>query len=686
MIAFALASERMRFLVAAGAALSGFLLVSAANLDHVPATVPLGLGLLLALSVWRPPAALVITAVLLPLSWWITRTADLLPLRLAEAIVLAVLSGSCLRLAWSRLREAAEPPALPAGVGPAAVTVLAVAAASAIVDLAPAQAGLYGTWLLVTDTVSQIASDYLYGTIAVAPGLADAARLGEGVALLLIVVVWSRRQANLPRRLAVASLAGGAGAALVNLSVGADAILATDQPATMLLRELAGGRITLHSSMANLGVTGEYFLMATWVGIGLVAGPRRLWLYGVATLATGVTVWIIGSRTLLGVAALTTLGAATVWMLRRRPAARHRRVLIAGVLVAVVLLPMAIVTVYSQRAGVFDTAVNSDDDLAALTRLLYTETTQHVRLRVEFAAAGLRMWATEPVFGVGAGRYHGLSVRFMSPWLRGFYPHGENAHNNYLQIAAELGIVGLAAFLCLLAALGWNIWHAARARPRLDPLLVGSAAGTASFLAASLTGHPLLLGETAYPFWIVAGVAMAIAELQHPSALDGAGRHRTIGWMLAPVLFLLATLPVRVEHFAETLLRTNARDGLDGLRGTFAVEMERAEGTRFRWTGPRGTFFVPRGAALVQFPLRAQHAGRDRPVAVAVAIDGRQVMRVPLPGPVWIDVSVPLGGSSSTSLFHRVDLRIDPPWPPGDRRSGDPRTLGVQLRAVSVVR
>ncbi len=659
------------FLPLGAAAVAIVLLLPAAAVDRTPLAVPLGLGLLLALSIARPALGLVVAAVLIPLSWWITRTADLEPLRLAEALVLAVLAGTCLRLPF-RPRAGAVGPALPAGVGPAAAAVVAVAAASVVVDLAPAQAGLAGAWRLVTDAARQLSTDYLYGTAAVAPGLADAARLAEGVGLLLVVVAWSRRDAGLPRRLAGASLAGAAAAATVNLSVGANAILATEEPARMLLRELAGGRLTLHAGMANLRVTGEHFLMATCVGVGLAAGRRRAWLYGAATLATGVTVWIVGSHAQLGVAALTALAAGTLWLLNRRLTARWRRAVIGGAVIAAVLAPAVIVRVYSQRTGVFERVAAGD---GALAGGLYATTAQHVRLRIEFAETGLRIWATSPLFGVGAGRYHGLSARFMSPWLLGFYPHGENAHNNYLQIAAELGAAGLAAFLGLLAAIAWSLWRALRAGPRLDVLLAGSAAGTAAFLAASVTGHPLLLGETAYPFWIVAGVALAIAGRRCPRPTGAAA-----GWTLVPLLVLLITLPGRIDAAAQAALRDTARTGLDGIAGAHGLEREPSGGRPYRWTGPRAAFFAPGDALEARIPLRS---GSPRRVAVDVAIDGQRVMRVPLFGPDWVDVAVPLAGPRATRARWRIDLLVDPPWPPRERRNGDPRTLGVMLGTIA---
>ena len=677
------AAKAWALLPLGAAAVALVLLLPAAAVDRLPIVVPIGLGLLLALSIARPPLGLIVVAALVPLSWWIIRVADLDSLRLAEALVLAVLAGTSLRMAFSPRRRDSDVPRMPAGVGPAATAVMAVTAASVVVELAPVQTSATGTWFVATDAASQLSRDYLYGTAAVAPGLVEAARLGEGVGLLLIIAAWSRRQPSLPRQLAVALLAGAAVAAAVNLSIGAHAILESGQPATMLLRELAGGRLTLHSNMANLRVTGEYFLMAACMGLGLVVGQRRPWLYRAATLMIATTVWIVGSRTQLGVAALIALAGGVIWLRRSGVEARWRRAAVCGALTAATLLPMAVVMVYSERANEFNRDAVRDDQLAELVDDLYAQTTRDVRRRFEFAATGVRIWATEPIFGVGAGRYDDLSATYSSPWLLRFYPNGENAHNNYLQIAAEFGAVGLAAFLWLLTAVSWNVWRALRTGPGLDPLLVGTSFGTVAFLIASLTSHPLLLGETAYPFWIASGLVLAIAVRRHAPAPARAGLRPAIGWPLAPVLLLVVTLPARIDGVTHELTRANVRDGLEGLSGVYALEAEQRDGTPYRWTSPRATFFAPGSAYLARIPLRAPHAGPGRQVTVDIAIDGRRVMSVPMFRPDWIEVAAPLAGPRSSPALARIDLIVDPPWRPHERGNGDPRTLGVMIGAIA---
>ena len=124
------------------------------------------------------------------------------------------------------------------------------------------------------------------------------------------------------------------------------------------------------------------------------------------------------------------------------------------------------------------------------------------------------------------------------------------------------------------------------------------------------------------------------------------------------------------------------RSPLDDLRGgTYAWETER-DGPRFRWSGPRATFLAPGAARAVRVPLRALHASPDRPVTVTVALGGQPVARVPLFDSNWSElalqiVPVPRGP-------HRLELTVDPPWPPRERRDGDGRTLGVKVGVIEL--
>ena len=110
--------------------------------------------------------------------------------------------------------------------------------------------------------------------------------------------------------------------------------------------------------------------------------------------------------------------------------------------------------------------------------------------RFQWWDAAVRMYADHPVTGVGLARY---------PRLLPEYSPGtptQNAHSFWLQVSAETGTVGLAAFVLLLAAIGSTLRRHVR-HAEVDRSLVagGCLAGLAALLVTCVAGHPLWLGS-----------------------------------------------------------------------------------------------------------------------------------------------------------------------------------------------
>lgn len=120
--------------------------------------------------------------------------------------------------------------------------------------------------------------------------------------------------------------------------------------------------------------------------------------------------------------------------------ARHRvRVLIVCAVAALLLLP-AVPPTYVDRIG---TLVGSGD-----------RGTEDVSFGVRGRAlsAGLDMLADRPLLGVGLGRYEGeVAESYLVSASQDSARTGTAAHNLYLEVAAETGIIGLTAFLALVA-------------------------------------------------------------------------------------------------------------------------------------------------------------------------------------------------------------------------------------------
>ena len=125
-----------------------------------------------------------------------------------------------------------------------------------------------------------------------------------------------------------------------------------------------------------------------------------------------------------------------------------------------------------------------------------------------FWRAALAMIKDSPFFGQGIGSFF---------WRLPAYSHHafyENAHNYFLQTGAELGMVGLIAFLWLLVIIlksGVSLFL--QLKDRYWKLVVGGLiSGILGFLLTCLTDHPLVLLEMQFVFWSVTAILFALHE------------------------------------------------------------------------------------------------------------------------------------------------------------------------------
>ncbi len=298
---------------------------------------------------------------------------------------------------------------------------------------------------------------------------------------MVATVTLFRQGPRLAERLpaAIAISAGLAGASSVLLWLGV-------APATVVARYARiGYRVSAH--VADLNAAGSYFAMALCLALGMAIRARRQarawWL--VAVLATAIGLWFAGSRTATAAFAVTA-ATAIAWVGTSRLQPKTR-------VVAFVTLAALALALGSFRAR-------------GLER---DPTYRGAGFRTQFNESSLRMLAARPLFGVGVGQYYRTSPLFLTPELAWTYGN-ENAHNYFLQVGAELGLIGLALFA---AWAGVGLWRAIRAlahQPR-DARLLGATAGIVALLGTCLTGHPLLVAEVAFPFWIQFGLVAGLA-------------------------------------------------------------------------------------------------------------------------------------------------------------------------------
>jgi O-antigen ligase len=131
------------------------------------------------------------------------------------------------------------------------------------------------------------------------------------------------------------------------------------------------------------------------------------------------------------------------------------------------------------------------------------------------------LWAAvqRPLTGWGIGRfaavntYHHQQWSPETPFIRGW---GDAPHENELGITAELGLIGLVPWICVLALLAYGLWKAYRTLPDNDlcgqPLAVIAMMALAIFVCAGLTVDLRYFDFPAGAIFLLAGIAIGWSD------------------------------------------------------------------------------------------------------------------------------------------------------------------------------
>ena len=158
----------------------------------------------------------------------------------------------------------------------------------------------------------------------------------------------------------------------------------------------------------------------------------------------------------------------------------------------------------------------------------------NTRARFLYWGAAFEMWRARPLAGVGANNFStaipearaAFAARHTDSPLSGLNEKYLNAgaHNEYLQILAELGAVGLALFVAFGASLVWAAWRALRVAR--GPVVPGAVASLAVFAVSS--------GASAVSFrWMGSGLmfffaaSLVVRFAARPESVDESAAQRS---------------------------------------------------------------------------------------------------------------------------------------------------------------
>ena len=228
-------------------------------------------------------------------------------------------------------------------------------------------------------------------------------------------------------------------------------------------------------------------------------------------------IWLVGSSLLLSAAVVISLSrSALVVVLAGLLAVAFTHSRRAGLVTAAAVLVLAL-GLYPLFVSFRVTATNGT--ASAQTYLILAQSDQG---RLEAALVGPQLFGTAPLFGVGFGHYSILSGRILGTPIA--------AHDWYLNVLAEQGIVGISLWLAMLAAVA----VALRNRPRA-PRSMGYAVLAAYAVGSFFLEPPNTVQTSGFAITLI---VLALVGDWGASAGDGfrhtLGQHLSVEGLVPP--------------------------------------------------------------------------------------------------------------------------------------------------------
>ncbi|WP_460835852.1 O-antigen ligase family protein [Nocardioides hungaricus] len=227
---------------------------------------------------------------------------------------------------------------------------------------------------------------------------------------------------------------------------------------------------------------GFFLLAAVPLAVGLRPTARRRWLYDLAVALLIVAILGTLSRgALLGVVAAGAV-ALVAGMVRLRAVAGIGVLAAAATAAVVVAVPGLVTLSLSQKGYVAD---------------------QNVDERLGLWQAAAQMTLERPLLGQGPGAFAQEQARYLTAPPMDVTRPLDVAHNTWLEISSELGLLGLAAFAAILVA---AYLQARRAHRAGDPL----GAGVCAALVGCAVAATFLTEQYYLPLWLLVALAVGV--------------------------------------------------------------------------------------------------------------------------------------------------------------------------------
>jgi hypothetical protein len=292
--------------------------------------------------------------------------------------------------------------------------------------------------------------------------------------------------------------------------------------------------------------------------------------------------------------------------------------------------------------------------------------------------AAIEMIKDYPVLGIGLSEYYFKLEKYRDPHARGYNPVRENAHNYFLQLGAETGLLGFAIFTWIL----WIVLKYQRLVLRYSQntywkgYIVGLGSGLIGYLITWVTGHPLLLIEQQWIFWTIIGLIFCIGRA---IAVPHIQRKNTL--LHTKILFL-----VIFSLFCYYWIQGNIHKDLREYSYGFYDWEESAELGRFRWTGMKAKILLKIAGKVINIPLAdGGHGLAKESPRVHLYLENKLLDTIIVNTKNWqvFQYYLPVNIAPGRDRI-MLSIQLEKTWIPAELGlNKDQRTLGVIVGQIS---
>jgi len=306
--------------------------------------------------------------------------------------------------------------------------------------------------------------------------------------------------------------------------------------------QLAGGVQRPYSFFGNPIFFAGFLSMALPVMLSLsLSGPRVSPLYIISFALSFIMVIACSSRGVI-TATLLSLGFFTLIYFHyglNKKIRINKKIFVVTILAALsaaAFLPQLRAPVFSSISRFYS---------------LFSASNPEIKSRVIMLKAACDMIAESPLFGSGAGSYRYYFQKYQAPLIpadsKNRFVKTSYAHNDYMQLAAEFGITGLALALAFIFAV-FAVFQS-NFRPRSPSFMLlgyGLFASVSTALFSSFFTFNLFIFPVSALFWITCGLLCRISlPLKNPSPHLKTGKILFYSCVAAALISIILAKPLR---------------------------------------------------------------------------------------------------------------------------------------------